>query len=450
MGTLQSLLAEMSGLKKPRGFFNRIIRRALGMRPKPPPKYRILHIFATNRPDVLDEAMLRPGRIDRIYKVGYPSKEGRKATYEYYLAKVKHQLTPQQVDRLATVTPYATGASIQDMVNEALVIAIRDGREVITWRDINNAKQLKQHGLPDDFKYVERERHAIAVHEACHAVAAYRVQRHLVIDVATIERRGDIGGFVAPIPLEDIMFEWKSEQEADIMVSLASLAGERMFFDDDNSTGVGADLHNATALMIRMEAYLGMGSTVGSHSVTKVSAWGARGFVAEDGTDRNLFETALGKRVEEQLQAVYERTRALLKNNRQHVLNVAHALESDKTVSGDDIVAIIEGRPGPLIDGTRYHDPGFRAEIEAYHGAAAAAHKEHAKVDSPLPVLVPVTADGDGRVDGEVPSRPDLTGNGEVREALPVGEPDGSHPVQAEAAVDDAARPKERRRKKES
>ena len=93
MGTLQALLSEMSGLKKPRGFVNRHLRRLLGMKPKPPPKYRILHIFATNMPQSLDEAMLRPGRIDRIYKVGYPSKEGRKATYDYYFAKVKHELT---------------------------------------------------------------------------------------------------------------------------------------------------------------------------------------------------------------------------------------------------------------------------------------------------------------------------------------------------------------------
>src|SRR5439155_1575308 len=137
MGTLQSLLAEMSGLKKPRGFFNRVVRRLLGMRPKPPPKYRILHIFATNR--------------------------------------------------------------------------------------------------PDDFEYIERERHATAIHEACHAVVSYRLRKHAVIDMATIERRGDVGGFVSFIPLEDQLFNWKSEWEVDIMGSLASLAGERMFFDEDNS-----------------------------------------------------------------------------------------------------------------------------------------------------------------------------------------------------------------------
>ena len=96
MGTLQALLTELSGLKKPRGFVNRHVRRLLGMRPKPPPKYRILVMMATNMPEALDEALLRPGRIDRIYKVGYPSKAGRIRTYEGYLDKVKHELTPSR------------------------------------------------------------------------------------------------------------------------------------------------------------------------------------------------------------------------------------------------------------------------------------------------------------------------------------------------------------------
>src|SRR5215467_4702428 len=115
MGTLQALLTELSGLKKPRGFVNRYVRRVFGMRPKPPPKYRILVMMATNMPSALDEALLRPGRIDRIYKVGYPSKAGRIRTYEGYLDKVQHELTAEQVDKLATITPYATGATIKDL-----------------------------------------------------------------------------------------------------------------------------------------------------------------------------------------------------------------------------------------------------------------------------------------------------------------------------------------------
>src|SRR5205085_11195913 len=113
------------GLKKPRGFLNRHGRRLLGLRPKPPPKYRILVMMATNMPEALDEALLRPGRLDRIYKVGYPSKDGRVRTYHGYLDKVEHELTDDQVEKLATITPYATGATIKDLVNEALIVAIR-------------------------------------------------------------------------------------------------------------------------------------------------------------------------------------------------------------------------------------------------------------------------------------------------------------------------------------
>jgi len=149
-GTLQALLTELSGLLKPRGLINRVVRRVLGMRPKPPPKYRILVMMATNLPEALDDALLRPGRIDRIYKVGYPSKAGRIRTYEGYLAKVRHELTTDDIDKLATITPYATGATIKDLVNEALIQAIRDGRDVITKRDILRAKQLKELGPPED------------------------------------------------------------------------------------------------------------------------------------------------------------------------------------------------------------------------------------------------------------------------------------------------------------
>src|SRR5262249_38729841 len=171
----------------------------------------------TNQPGVLDEAMLRPGRIDRIYKVGYPHVDGRKATFVYYLDKVKHGLTDDEVTKLATITPYASGAQTKDMVNEALRSAIRDGREEITWKDVIQAKQLKEHGLPDDHEYIERERHAVAVHEACHAVVAYKLRKHAMIDVATIERRGDVGGFVSSIPPEDQFVQWRSERDIDIM-----------------------------------------------------------------------------------------------------------------------------------------------------------------------------------------------------------------------------------------
>ncbi|HEX6261693.1 MAG TPA: AAA family ATPase [Actinomycetota bacterium] len=388
MGTLQALLTEMSGLKKPRGFFNRIVRRWLGMRPKPPPKYRILIMMATNRPDVLDPALLRPGRLDRIYKVGYPSKAGRIRTYQGYLEKVRHELTDEQVDKLATITPYYAGANIKDIVNEALINAIRDGRETIQWKDVVKAKQLKDLGPPEDVEYIERERHAVAVHEACHAVAALRARQHLTIDIATIEKGGSYLGMVASIPPEDQFTRWRSEYEADIIVSLASLAGERLFFGGDSSSGVSGDLETATQLMTLMEGYWGMGGTVASHGVTHRVGIGGGGRPGQgEQKKKDLLQGGLGERIEERLHELYRRAEKLLRDNRAAVLAVAHALETRKTVTGDDIAAIVDGEEGPIVDGRPYGTAAFRRAAETYHKAAVLAHKEHRAPDVTLPDL---------------------------------------------------------------
>jgi cell division protease FtsH len=387
-GTLQALLSELSGLKKPRGIINRYGRRLLGMQPKPPPKYRILVMMATNMPESLDPAMLRPGRIDRIYKVGYPSKDGRVRTYEGYLDKVSNELTPEQIDKLATITPYATGAEMKDLVNEALIVAIREGHDTITWKDVMKAKHLKELGPPEDVEYIERERHAIAVHEACHAVAAYRTNTNTDIDLATIEKGSDYLGMVKTIKPEDQFSQWRSELEASIMVFLASLAGERMFFDGNNTSGVVADLEAATTIAMQMEAYFGMGETVTSHGVTRragVGGSGGRRGGNDDNKDSDIIKGALGERIEDNLARLLKDAGDLLKANRAEVLRLAHALEVHKTISGEDVKAVIDGRAGPLIDGTAYTDERFVTDMEDFHAAVVTAHKAHDQVSLPLP-----------------------------------------------------------------
>ena len=390
MGTLQALLTELSGLKKPRGFMNRVVRRMLGMRPKPPPKYRILVMMATNMPSALDEALLRPGRIDRIYRVGYPSKAGRVRTYEGYLDKVQHELTPEQIDKLAVITPYATGATIKDLVNEALIIAIRDGRDVITWPDVIKAKQLKELGPPEDVEYIERERHAIAIHEACHAVVTYRTRHHVDIDLATIEKHANAGGMVSWIPPEDQFTTWRSEYESDILSALASLAGERLYFESDSSSGVSADLEAATSIASQMEGYYGMGSTVSSLAAGQRMQIGAPGGHGKGSKEDSTAQARrlLADRIEDNLSTLLGKAELILRENERYVLSVAHALETHKTFSGDDVTAIFEGRPGPLVDGTPYADDEFIALLREYHLAAQRAHREHNKPQLPLPVAV--------------------------------------------------------------
>ena len=387
MGTLQALLTELSGLKKPRGFFNRIVRRTLGMRPKNPPKYRILVVMATNMPEALDEALLRPGRIDRMYRVGYPSKAGRIRTYEGYLSKVSHSLTPEEIDKIATITPYATGATIKDTINEALIMAIRNGRTSIEWSDIVKAKQQKELGPSEDVEYIERERHAVAVHEACHAVMAHRTRQHMSIDLATIEKGSDYLGMVASIPPDDQFTRWKSEYQSDILVSLASLAGERMFFDGDNSSGVSGDLESATTIASLMEGHWGMGSTISSHVSNRRFEMGAPGGgKGKDDSDKQM-RMALSDRIEENLGTLLTQAEEILRENRNQVLALAHALETHKTMSGEDVAAVIEGVQGSIVDGRPYLDANFLAEIEKYHSASLVAHREHRIPDVHLPVI---------------------------------------------------------------
>ncbi len=339
MGVLQALLTEMNGLAKPRGITNKF-RKLLGFRAKPPPKYRLLHIMATNMPNALDEAMLRPGRIDRIYKMGYPSKEGRKQTIVGYLNKVEHHLSEDEIERLATVTPMYSGAKIKDMVNEALIIAVRDDREAIEWKDIWKAKSLKELGPPEDVDYIQRERHAVAIHEACHAVTAHLLGAHRRIDMVSIEKRASTLGMVKSMGQEERFTQWRSEMETDIMVSLASLAGERMFFAGDNSSGVSGDLSSASTVAALMEGSFGMGKGLASAMNTRESGMGGQASPVSITLREQRDE------IEANLDVLYERVNALLEANQEKILELAAVLEEKKTISGDEVAEIMGSDPG--------------------------------------------------------------------------------------------------------
>ena len=173
-------------------------------------------------------------------------------------------------------------------------------------------------------------------------------------------------------------------------------------------------MRSATAVAALMLGYWSMGDTVASHGVSKLAIVGGGSGAAEDGTDRNFLESDLGKRVEEKLQEMLDVTTQLLRENRNEVLAVAHALETHRTVSGDDVEAIVEGAQGPLRRTAAVQGPGFAEEMERYHEAALEAHREHALVDLSMPVPALSGAPGNGHGNGRVrlpdglPQRPDV------------------------------------------
>jgi ATP-dependent Zn protease len=163
------------------------------------------------------------------------------------------------------------------------------------------------------------------------------------------------------------------------------LAGERLFFEGDNSSGVSGDLESATTIASLMEGHWGMGSTISSHASNRRFEVGAPGGgKGPDQNDREL-RRALSDRIEDNLNQLLERVEQLLKQNRQEVLALAHALETYKTLPGDDVAAVINCENGTLADGRPYADASFMNEIEAYHKACVSAHREHRAPEIPLP-----------------------------------------------------------------
>jgi ATP-dependent Zn protease len=161
--------------------------------------------------------------------------------------------------------------------------------------------------------------------------------------MVTIEKRATTLGMVRSLGQEERFTQWKSEFETDIMVSLASRAGERMFFGDDNSSGVSGDLTSATALGALMEGAWGMGQGLVSYSGTATNAAG--------GMDSPISVALRARRdqIEEKLEELYERVEQLLDDNRDKVLELAAVLEEKKTISGDEVSEIMGSLPGEKV-----------------------------------------------------------------------------------------------------
>jgi ATP-dependent Zn protease len=241
---------------------------------------------------------------------------------------------------------------VKDLVNEGLILAIRDDRNTVEWDDIWKARSLKELGPPEDVEYIERERHAVAIHEAGHAVTAHLLRSHRMIDLVSIEKRATALGMVASLDIEDRVTQWQTELEIDVKVSIASLAVERMFFDGDSSSGVSSDLRAATNLTALMEGVFGMGSGLTSlaglpeHVITQIP----------DPTDKVVGRMA--DRIEERLQVLYDEVYQLLEEHRGDVVRLARVLEEKRTISGEEVAEVMGSDSGSW---TEHKPEGFGA-----------------------------------------------------------------------------------------
>ena len=218
-------------------------------------------IGATNRPEVLDPALTRPGRLDRMLEVYVPDAIGRRDIIEHYLSKKAH-VADLEIDLMVADSIQWTPVMIKTIINEALIKAHDDGREALTYRDWLAAADERAMGLKQPIRVMhDDDKHDLAYHEAGHAVASHYLQPENRVIKATIIRRGGALGAVQPRPKEERYTMHARQLETEIMTFIASRAVEEQILKT-RMTGASSDLLNATSIALSYCARFGMGSSL--------------------------------------------------------------------------------------------------------------------------------------------------------------------------------------------
>lgn len=222
----------------------------------------IITIAATNRPDILDPALLRPGRFDRQITVDRPDLRGRVAILNVH-AKGKPLSKDVDLKTIAKKTPGFTGADLSNLLNEAALLAARADKKIITMAELEEASEKVAFG-PERRSHVisEKEKRLTAVHESGHALVAYLLPEADPVHKVTIIPRGRAGGYTMMLPDEDRSYETKSYYLAQIRVALGGRAAEQIVFDEISS-GASGDLQNVTHIVRQMITRLGMSPKLG-------------------------------------------------------------------------------------------------------------------------------------------------------------------------------------------
>ena len=217
----------------------------------------IIIMAATNRPDVLDPALLRPGRFDRQITISNPDVLGREAILKVH-ARNKHLDPSVKLNEIAQRTPGFSGADIENLLNEAALLAARENRKVISTSDIDEAIDRVMMGpAKKSKKYTEHERRLVAFHEAGHAVIGLRLENASVVQKITIVPRGQAGGYNLMMPKEETYFKTKEQLLETITGFLGGRVAEEITFSDI-STGASNDFENATKIARAMVTEYGM------------------------------------------------------------------------------------------------------------------------------------------------------------------------------------------------
>ena len=301
--------------------------------------HNILLIAATNRGESLDPALVRPGRFDRRLYFDVPTKHARSELIDFFLDRKRHhqQLDdPATRERISYETFGYTPVMIEHLFDEALLVALREGRREMNFDDVMEAKFNDEIGVKQPVVYTEQDREAVATHESGHATIAYFVGQNRRLEVLSIIKRGGSLGLLAHGDSEERFTRTKTEIEAGVAIALGGLVAEELCIGD-TGTGPAADLQHATTLAASMVGSFGMAGSLISFDAVSQGPIGGANLVA-----KVLSDTEGKQRVDDILEAQRERVRAVLEANRDVHAALRDALIERDELVRDEILEVIE------------------------------------------------------------------------------------------------------------
>ena len=303
----------------------------------------VIVIAATNRPDILDPALLRPGRFDRQVTVGYPDIKGREAILKVH-SRNKSLAPDVNLTDIARTTVGFTGADLENLLNEAALLAARRGLKAVTKNEIEEATvkvvvgtEKKSHKISD------REKKLTAYHEEGHAVSTFFIEGQDPVHQVSIIPRGMAGGYTMHMPLEDKMYMSKRKMEEELVILLGGRVAEHITFGDI-STGASNDIERASEIARNMVTKYGMSDTLGP--ITFGSGHDEVFLGKDYGTVRNYSEE-IAKEIDEEVNRIimtaFKRCEALLKEHSDSLEALAQYLIKFEKINGSDFEKLMKG-----------------------------------------------------------------------------------------------------------
>ena len=311
----------------------------------------VILIAATNRPDILDPALLRPGRFDRRVTVDRPDVRGREQILRVH-AEGKPFAEGVDFARLAKVTPGFTGADLANLANESALLAARRNKEEIGPAEVEEAMERVMAGPERKSRVItEKERRVIAFHESGHALVGHVLANSDPIHKISIVSRGQALGYTMQVPEEDHFLETRDGMLDQIAVLLAGRTAEELFCDDV-TTGASNDLERATKLARTMVTRYGMSEELGAQVFGEAQH---EVFLGRDYANHQDYSAETAKRIDDEVERImregHERAREVLDGRRPQMDTMARVLLERETVEGEAVTALLEDRWDEYVAG---------------------------------------------------------------------------------------------------